>query len=32
VVGAVNDENREQVRDAIEKHMEAVKDLRRKVG
>jgi len=32
VVGAVTDVNREQVRDAIEKHAEAIKDLHRKVG
>lgn len=32
VVAAVTDENREQVRGAIEKHAEAIKDLRRKVG
>jgi hypothetical protein len=32
VVGVVTDENREQVRDAMEKHGEAIKDLRRKAG
>ncbi|MBN1773594.1 MAG: DUF2924 domain-containing protein [Deltaproteobacteria bacterium] len=32
VVGAVTDDNREQVRDVVEKHVEVIKDLRRKVG
>lgn len=32
VVGAVTDEKREQVRDAIAKHVDAIKDLARKAG
>lgn len=32
VIGAVTDENREQIRDAIEKHAEAIKDSHREVG